>query len=208
MVAPPLITIPRGAEWLYVLAHGAGAGSAHPFLESMAEALAARQIATLRFDFPYLAAGRKLPDRAPKLIVALRDAWAEARATGLRLVVGGKSMGGRMSSLALAEAAEEGVEGCVFLGFPLHPEGKPGVERAEHLAQVRVPLLFLQGTRDALAPPALLGPIIDRLGATVAWVDGADHAFAVPRSRVDVHALLADTIARWLAAPDRSSANP
>ena len=202
----PLLERPPGARWLYVLAHGAGAGMRHPFMAGIAEALAARSIATLRWEFDYMAAGRRRPDPPAALIAAVRAACAAARelAPDLRLVAGGKSMGGRMTSRAIAEAAEPRVEGLVFLGFPLHPAKQPGTSRADHLREVHLPLLFVQGTRDALAEPALLRPIIDSLGsrATLVEIDEADHGFSVPRrsgrDTSGVMAEIADALVAWL----------
>jgi uncharacterized protein len=199
---------PSDARWLFVLAHGAGAGSRHPLLESIARALADRSVATLRFDFPYVAARRRAPDRPAVLIQALRSAWDDARrlAPGLRVAVGGRSMGGRMSSGALAEQPEPGIEACVFLGFPLHPAARPGITRAEHLGRVAVPMLFVQGERDALAELARLRPVVAALGsrATLVEVAGADHGFEVPRrsGRAPAQVLdgIAATVADWLAA--------
>jgi len=202
LVAPP------GARVLYALAHGAGAGMDHPFLEDMSQRLAARAIATLRFQFPYMQAGRKRPDRPPLLMATVRAALDEAARVlpGVPLVAGGKSMGGRMSSRLMAEAPHPDVRGLVFLGFPLHPAGTPASERAEHLAAVSVPMLFLQGTRDALADLALMHPVIASLGAraTMHVVDGGDHSFEVlkrtGRTADEIHDELADTIAAWLDA--------
>ena len=198
---------PAGARWLFVLAHGAGAGMNHPFMADVARALAARGVATLRWDFPFMAAGKKRPDPPAVAVAAVRAACAAARerAPDLRLVAGGKSFGGRMTSTALAEAAEPRVEGCIFLGFPLHPAKQPATARAEHLARVNVPMLFVQGTRDALAEPALLRPVVASLGsrALLHEIEGADHGFAVPaRSGRDTAAVIsqiADTVDAWLA---------
>ena len=197
---------PRGARSLLVLAHGAGAGMRHAFMNQLSAALAARTIATLRYQFPYMEAGRRRPDRAAVLAATVRAAVKEAkrRARGLALFAGGKSMGGRMTSQAHAEAPLAGVRGIVFVGFPLHPAGAPATERAEHLARVAVPTLFLQGTRDELAGLELLRPIVERLpGATMHVVDGADHGFRLlareARERSAVGEL-ADAIATWIAA--------
>jgi uncharacterized protein len=200
---------PDGARWLYVLAHGAGAGMRHPFMTSVAEALAARAVATLRWELPYMAAGRRRPDRPEVCVDAVRAALAEARARApdLRLCAGGKSFGGRMTSTALADRAEPGVEAVVFLGFPLHPAGKPDTRRASHLTDLSIPTLFVQGSRDALADPALLGATIAGLGgrATLHEVAGADHGFAVPRRSGDAIAAIADAVAEWLGRLDSSS---
>jgi predicted alpha/beta-hydrolase family hydrolase len=151
---------------LLVLAHGAGAGMRHPFLEDLSHRLAARGLATVRYQFPYAEAGRRRPDRAPALLATVRAAIGTAASLepDLPLFAGGKSMGGRMSSLAASEAPLDRVNGLVFFGFPLHPPGKLSTERAQHLFQVSVPMLFLQGTRDRLADLELLRPICSRLG--------------------------------------------
>jgi len=201
----PLLVRPPDARWLYVLAHGAGAGMRHPFMESIATALAARAIATLRYEFPYVAAGCKRPDPPGTLVATVREACAAARdlAPDLRLVAGGKSMGGRMTSTALAAAPEPRVEGVIFLGFPLHPAKQPATVRAAHLPGVPVPMLFVQGTRDALAEPALLRPVIAALGprATLHEIEGADHGFSVPK-RASLSGVvvdhIGDVIAGWL----------
>jgi predicted alpha/beta-hydrolase family hydrolase len=200
-----LLLRPADARCLFVLAHGAGAGMRHPFLESVSERLASRRIATFRFQFPYMEKGRRSPDGRAVLLATVRTAVAAAAAQAgdLPLVAGGKSMGGRMTSLAASEQPLGAVRGLVFLGFPLHAAGRPGAERAEHLARVRVPMLFLQGTRDRLAEPELLAPVCDALGrrATLHVVEGGDHSFHVPRrsGRDDAAVLdeLAETIAAW-----------
>lgn len=197
-----LLLRPADARWLVLLAHGAGAGMRHPFLERVAAELAARSVATLRYQFPYMEAGRKRPDYQPKLLATVRSAVAEAGrlAPDLPLFAGGKSMGGRMTSLAASKAPLEGVAGLVFLGFPLHPPRRPGVERAEHLSEVTVPMLFVQGTRDALADLEQLEPICCDLGsrAHLHGVDGGDHSFEVlkrsGRHRDEVMAELADAV--------------
>jgi predicted alpha/beta-hydrolase family hydrolase len=181
----------------------------HPFLEAVVAALARRRVATLRWEFPYAAAGSRRPDPRPVLVETVESAAAEARrlAAGLPLLAGGKSMGGRMTSLAAAAGRLEGVRGIVFLGFPLHPAGRPGTERGEHLASVAAPMLFLQGARDALADLALLRPICEKLGprARLHVIEGADHGFRVPkrsgRSSDDVIAELAGEIARFAGEP-------
>jgi uncharacterized protein len=176
----------------------------HPFLEAVAAALARRRIGTLRYEFPYAAAGSRRPDPKPVLLDTVAAAAAEAvrLAAGLPLLAGGKSMGGRMTSLAAAGGRLAGVRGIVFLGFPLHPAGRPGSERADHLASVEPPLLFLQGTRDALADLARLRPVCEALPrARLHVIDGADHGFRVPkrsgRSSDEVIEELADEIARF-----------
>jgi uncharacterized protein len=178
-----LLVRPADSRFLYVLAHGAGAGMRHPFLEAIAQRLAERGIATLRYQFPYMERRARRPDPPAVAAATVRAAVMQAAraAPGLPLVAGGKSFGGRMTSTAQAAAPLPGVRGLVFLGFPLHPPGRPGNERAEHLAQVRVPMLFLQGTRDDFADLQLLRPVIKRLGnlATLHLVDGGDHSFKV-----------------------------
>jgi predicted alpha/beta-hydrolase family hydrolase len=202
-----LLRLPARASVLYALAHGAGAGMDHPFLAAVADGLAARGVATLRYQFPFMERGSKRPD-PPRLAHATVRAAAAAAARavpGLALFAGGKSFGGRMSSQAQAAAAMPGVAGLAFLGFPLHPAKRPASERGEHLAAVTCPMLFLQGTRDDLADLALITALCERLGprATLALVDDADHSFHVrARSgRNDAQALAAmlDTMAEWMA---------
>jgi predicted alpha/beta-hydrolase family hydrolase len=201
-----LLQAPTGAHACYVMAHGAGAGMTHPFMASIANGLAERGIATLRYQFPYMEQRSKRPD-TPKLAQAtVRAAVAEAahRIPELPLFAGGKSFGGRMSSQAQAEAPFAAVHGLVFLGFPLHPAGKPSDERAKHLFDVRIPILFLQGTRDQLADLTLLQPLAGRLGprATLKLFEDADHSFHVPartgRKDAEVIGDLADELARWI----------
>src|SRR5947199_9343968 len=174
---------PDGARVLYVLAHGAGAGMRHPFLESIAQGLAERSIATLRYQFLYMERRARRPDPPAVAAATVRAAVAEAArvAPGLPLIAGGKSFGGRMTSTAQAEAPLPGVRGLVFFGFPLHPPGRPDDKRAEHLAQVRIPMLFLQGDRDEFADLKLLRPVVQRLGerATLHLVEVRDHSFHV-----------------------------
>lgn len=171
---------------LMVFAHGAGAGMQHAFMNRMAEALLDAGIATLRFQFPYMERGRKPPDRQPVLVatIARVAAVAATQARGRPLFVGGKSMGGRMASIAAAEGLLPDVQGLVFFGFPLHPAGKASTARAEHLAAVAVPMLFLQGTRDRLADPGLIEAVCADLGslATLQKFVGADHSFAYLKS--------------------------
>lgn len=194
---------PRGSRAFLVLAHGAGAGMEHPFLEGLAEALGRRGVATLRFQFPYAEAGRRRPDPPRVLTGCVRAALERAskEARGLPLLVGGKSMGGRMSSMLAAREPLPGVRGLVFVGFPLHAAGKPSAERAAHLAEVRLPMLFLQGTRDRLADLEHLIPVCEGLGerALLHVVSDADHGFHVPKrtGRIDeeVREELADVIA-------------
>lgn len=200
-----LLLLPASARALCVLAHGAGAGMRHAFMESVAGRLATRGIATLRYQFPYTERGSRRIDPEPVLLDAVRAAVAAGRAEagGLPLFAGGKSMGGRMTSRAAAAEPLEGVAGLVFLGFPLHPAGRPGVSRAAHLERVEVPMLFLQGTRDALADLTLLRPVVERLGAraTLHEVEHADHMFQVlkrsGRTNEAVLDELADAVAGW-----------
>jgi predicted alpha/beta-hydrolase family hydrolase len=197
---------PPDAQWLYVLAHGAGAGMRHAFMEGMATALADRAVATLRYQFPYAEQGRRRPDSPQVAQEAVRAAVARAAelAPGLPLVAGGKSYGGRMTShAAAAEPRLLGVRGLVFLGFPLHAAGRPGVTRAAHLPGVGVPMLFVQGTRDALADLALIRSVVGPLGAsaTLHVVVGADHGFRVPkasgRTPDAVLGEIADAVVEW-----------
>ncbi len=202
-----LLLRPDGARLLYVLAHGAGAGMRHPFLESIAQRLAQRSIATLRYQFPYMEQRARRPDPPAVAAATVRAAVIEAAgvAPGLPLLAGGKSFGGRMTSTAQAEAPLPGIRGLVFLGFPLHPPGRLGDSRAEHLAQVQIPMLFLQGTRDDFADLKLLRPVVKRLGAraTLHLVEDGDHSFKVlkrsGRTEVEVMAELVETIVAWAA---------
>jgi len=200
-----LLVRPDRARWLYVLGHGAGAGMRHRFMEDAAAALAAHGIATLRYQFPYVEQRSRRIDPQPVLLSTVRSAVAAARSAAgdLPLLAGGKSMGGRMTSLAASKEPLDGVMGIVFFGFPLHPAGEPATGRAEHLAAVPNPMLFLQGTRDKLADLGLLRPILDHLGprATLHVVDGADHGFDMlkrsGRTAEDVLEDLARTVAAW-----------
>lgn len=190
------------------LAHGAGAGMTHPSMASLAEGLAARGVATLRTQFPFMERGSRRPDPPSVAQAAVRAAVAEAarRAGGLPLFAGGRSFGGRMTAQAQATDPLPGVRGLVFFAFPLHPAGKPSTGRAAPLADVAVPMLFLQGTRDKLAEIALLRSVVEGLGAraTLTLADDADHAFHVPvrSGRTDPEALagLLDAAAAWMAA--------
>jgi predicted alpha/beta-hydrolase family hydrolase len=196
---------PPEAWALYVLAHGAGAGMRHPFMEQLSGALAACGIATLRYEFPYMEAGGGRIDPKPVLEASVRAAVVAGRQHGLPLFAGGKSMGGRMTSQAQAHEPLPGVRGIGFVGLPLHPARKPSVARAEHLREVRVPMLFLQGTRDELADLTLLRPIVAALPhAQMHVVDDADHSFHVRRKSgrtdAEVIAELAQTFAQWARA--------
>jgi len=201
-----LLDSPAAPRACYVFAHGAGAGMKHPFMGAIAQGLAERGIATLRYQFPYMERGSKRPDPPARAQAAVRAAVAEAARLlpGAALIAGGKSFGGRMTSQAQAAAPLAGVRGLVFLGFPLHPPGKPSDERARHLFEVRVPMLFLQGARDDFAELALLQPLVERLGAraTLRLFPDADHSFHVP-ARVaggdaGVRASVLDAMAGWL----------
>jgi predicted alpha/beta-hydrolase family hydrolase len=206
-----LLLRPPDAHWLYVLAHGAGAGMRHAFMESIAAALAAVGVATLRWEFLYMSAGKGRTDSATVAEASVRRVWNAARALqlGLPMFAGGKSFGGRMTSRAHAAEPLVDVRGIAFLGFPLHPADKPGIERAEHLRDAKGPLLFLQGTRDDLAELRRLRPVIKKLGrrARLHVIDGADHGFDVlvrsGRSSADVHQEIARTVAEWMASIDR-----
>jgi uncharacterized protein len=197
---------PAKAHASLVLAHGAGAGMAHASMTALAAGLAARGIATLRYQFPYMERGSKRPDPPAIAHTAVRAAAAKAvqLAGKLPLFAGGKSFGGRMTSQAQAIAALPGVRGLVFFAFPLHPAGKPAVARAIHLSEIDVPMLFLQGTRDALAELDLLRPVVAGLGAraTLVLAPDADHAFHVPaktgRKDADVLAILLEAAAAWM----------
>ncbi len=201
-----LLQVPRDARACYVLAHGAGAGMSHPFMAAVADGLAERDIATLRYQFPYMEEGARRPD-APKIAQAtVRAAVGEALRLlpELAVVAGGKSFGGRMTSQAQAASPLSGVQGLVFLGFPLHPPGRPSDERAAHLFEIKVPMLFLQGTRDALAATKLTETLVQRLGerATLKLFQDADHSFHVParsgRTDGDVRAEMLDELSAWL----------
>lgn len=203
-----LLQVPAKPLACYVFAHGAGAGMGHAFMTAMAEGLAARGIATLRFNFPFMEKGSKRPDSPAVAQEAIRAAVAEAtrQLPGVPLFAGGKSFGGRMTTQAQATEPLPGVKGIVLVGFPLHPAGKPSSTRAAHLADVKVPLLFLQGTRDGLADEGLIRDTTARLGqrATLHIVEGADHAFHVlvrsGRNDAQVRDELLDTMAGWMKA--------
>lgn len=198
---------PPGPRACLVLAHGAGAGMTHPGMAALADGLAAREVATLRFQFPFMERSSRRPDRPDVAQRAVRAAAAEAarHAGPVPLFAGGRSFGGRMTALAQAGAPLPGVRGLVFFAFPLHPAGKPGTDRAAALADVAVPMLFLQGTRDALARRDLLEPMVAGLGAraTLVLAEHADHSFHVParsgRRDPEVRAGLLDAAASWMA---------
>ena len=200
-----LLMKPPQARACYVFAHGAGAGMAHASMETIAAELADRGIATLRYQFPYMEKGSKRPDAPVVAHAAVRAAVAEAarNCPGLPLIAGGKSFGGRMTSQAQAVGALPGVRGLAFFAFPLHPAGKPSSDRAKHLADVAIPMLFLQGTRDALAELSLVEPVVKGLGklATLRLVKEADHSFHVlarsGRNDREVMTEVLDAFAAW-----------
>ncbi len=200
-----LLVRPKNARWLLALAHGAGAGMTHPFMENLSEELSAVAIATFRYQFPYMEQHRRVPD-SPALLTATVAAAVQAAkkaAPGLPLLAGGKSMGGRMTSQAAAQHPLDGAQGLIFFGFPLHPPNRPGTKRADHLAKVTIPMLFLQGTRDTFADLNLLRPICAKLGehATLHIIESADHSFHVLKSSKktdpDVLRELAETSVSW-----------
>jgi len=207
---------PAGAKALYLFAHGAGAGMRHKAMESNAQGLAARGIATLRYQFPYMEKGSKRPDPPRIAHSAVRAAAAKALelAPKLPLVAGGRSFGGRMTSQAQAIEPLPSVRGLAFLGFPIHPAGKPGVERADHLAAVRIPMLFISGERDALAELNLLKPVVADLGplTTLHVVASADHSFKPAaksgRTSADAEAEALDALANWISANDYFPSEP
>ena len=199
---------PEQGRAVYVFAHGAGAGMRHAFMEAAAQGLAERDIASLRYQFPYMERGSRRPDAPPVAQATVRAAVAAAvqLAPSLPLFAGGKSFGGRMTSQAQAAAPMSGVRGLVFLGFPLHPAGEPSDARAAHLSDVLVPMLFLQGTRDELADLPLLRPLVTRLGerAMLHELTDADHSFHVParsgRKDPEVLAEALDAFAAWIGS--------
>jgi predicted alpha/beta-hydrolase family hydrolase len=201
-----LLTKPGQPFSAYVFAHGAGAGMTHAFMQAVAIGLAIRNIATLRYQFPYMERGSKRPDSPAIAHAAVRAAVATAAAQcpGLPLIAGGKSFGGRMTSQAQAGQPLPGVRGLCFFGFPLHPAGKPATDRGDHLSAIAVPMLFLQGTRDTLAEAKLIVPLVASIGpqATLHLVENADHSFHVPaksgRKDSEVMDDLLDVMAAWL----------
>jgi predicted alpha/beta-hydrolase family hydrolase len=203
-----ILIAPRGSGACFVVAHGAGAGMRHPFMAKLANDLAERRIATLRYQFPYMERQGKRPDTPVVCHAAVRAAVAAASGLvpGLPLIAGGKSFGGRMTSQAQATAPLPGVRGLAFLGFPLHPPKQPSDSRGEHLARVQIPMLFLQGARDTFAESALLNPLVQRLGsrATLCLLRDADHSFHVPaRSSVNdgqINAEMLAALANWVEA--------
>ncbi len=203
-----LLLRPPDAKALYLFAHGAGAGMTHKAMESNAQGLAERGIATLRYQFLYMEKGSKRPDPPRLAHAVVRAAAAEAArlAPDLPLFAGGRSFGGRMTSQAQADAPLAGVKGLAVLGFPLHPAGKPGIERADHLARVEVPMLFVSGDRDALAELDLLKPVVAGLGdgATLHLVEHADHSFKTAaksgRTSAEAESEALDALAGWMLA--------
>ena len=203
-----LLLRPDDARACFVLAHGAGAGMSHPFMETVATGLAARGVATLRYQFPYMEKGSKRPDAPAVAHTAVRAAVAEAARAcpDLPLVAGGKSFGGRMTSQAQVIAPLPGVRRLIFLGFPLHPAAKPSTERAAHLADVKIPMLFLQGTRDELAHLSLLEPVTRglRSHASLHVVKDGDHSLHVParsgRNNAEVMAEVLEAVAAWITS--------
>lgn len=201
-----LLVAPEGARACYVLAHGAGVGMQHSFMVAVAKGLLERGIATLRYNFPYMEQKRGRPDSPKVAQAAVRAAVHEAASAlpDVPLFAGGKSYGARMTSQALGETPLGHVRGLVFLGFPLHPPGQPSDDRAGHLPAVKVPMLFLQGTRDEFADLGYLKPLIKRLGAqaTLKLFDDADHSFHMPkksgRTDAEVMTELLDTTAAWI----------
>lgn len=202
-----LLDLPADARACFVFAHGAGAGMRHPSMASVADDLSREGVASLRYQFPYMERGSRRPDPPALCHATVRSAVAEAArvAPGLRLVAGGRSFGGRMTSQAQALESLPGVVGLVFLAFPLHPAGRPSQERAAHLSDVNIPMLFLQGTRDELATLELLQPVVQRLGAraTLKLLQDADHAFHVRASSgrrdADVRQELVLALVDWIA---------
>lgn len=205
-VVSAILMQPGNARACYVLAHGAGAGMRHASMDKIAEGLAERGIATFRFNFPYMENKQGRPDQPAVAHAAVRAAVEEAGrlCPGLKLIAGGKSFGGRMTSQAQAKTPLPDVKGLAFLGFPLHADKKPSTERAEHLTQVEIPMLFLQGTRDGLADLGVLKPVVAALGvkATLHEVEGGDHSFAVlkksGRTNEEALAEVLDTLTAWI----------
>jgi uncharacterized protein len=210
---------PSSASACYVLGHGAGAGMEHPFMAAVASELGERGTGTLRYQFPYMERRSRRPDAPPVCHATVRAACSEAArlAPDLPLIAGGKSFGGRMTSQAQAAAPLAGIRGIAFLGFPLHPPGQPSDARGQHLFDVHVPMLFLQGTRDEFAQLEWLGPLVERLGdrATLKLLRDADHSFHVPartgRDDREVRSEALDALGEWLGVLEkkgRQSAGP
>jgi uncharacterized protein len=209
-----LLMRPENVRWLLVLGHGAGAGIQSEFMAALALNLAKHGIASFRYNFPYMEQGKTAPNPQSVLVETVRSAVSAAREHGgnVPLLAGGKSLGGRMTSIAASEEALPGVQGIVFFGFPLHAPGKPSNNRGEHLFNVSVPMLFLQGTRDSLADLTLLRPICDRLQAqgntALHVIDGADHGFHVTkksgRTGEGVLEELGNAVADWASSLERT----
>jgi uncharacterized protein len=203
-----LLLRPTAPRACFVFAHGAGAGMTHSFMETFANGLCQRNVATLRYQFPYMEKRSKRPDSPAVAIATVRAAVAKAADVfpGLGLIAGGKSFGGRMTSQAQAAAPLRDVRGLAFVGFPLHPAGKPSIERAEHLDRIELPMLFLQGTRDTLAEVALIESVVRCLSprAALHWSEGADHSFHVlkrsGRNDAEVMNDILDAFAKWAGA--------
>lgn len=200
-----ILVLPDTAEYIYLFAHGAGAGMNHSFMEKFALSLASVNIGTLRFNFPYAEHNSKRPDHASVLLQTIHSAYNAVKeyAKGIPVFAGGKSMGGRMSSMAASKNLLEGIKGLVFVGFPLHAPGNPSIERAEHLYKVKEPMLFLQGSKDKLADLTLLTPIVTKLENAVLYVlEEADHSFKLPKkagkSEEEVLNELAATVKEWM----------
>jgi predicted alpha/beta-hydrolase family hydrolase len=199
---------PRHCNAALILAHGAGAGMEHPFMASVANELALLGLATLRYQFPYMENQRKRPDPPVLCHATVRAAVAAAheQSASLPIFAGGKSFGGRMTSQAQAVTPLPGVRGIIFLGFPLHPPKQPSDERAQHLSRIKIPLLFLQGTRDTFAEMTLLQPLIRNLGtsASLTLIEDADHSFHVPaktgRSSAEVQSAMLNALAGWMSS--------
>lgn len=210
-----LLLVPAQPSACLVLAHGAGAGMSHPFMAAVAAGLHRRGVASLRYQFPYMERGSRRPDRPELAQRTVRAAVADAgvRLPGCPVFAGGKSFGGRMTSLAHATSPLPQVRGLVFFGFPLHPAGKPGRDRAQHLSDVHVPMLFLQGTRDALADQALIAQVAEGLAerARLLLVPDADHSFHVParsgRTDAGVRDVLLDAVVAWMASVNGTAAH-
>lgn len=198
-----LVRTPATPRFGYVVAHGAGAGMRHPFMEGIADALFSRDVATFRYEFLYMEQRKNRPDSPAVAAARVREAVAQARNEwpGLPLVAGGKSFGGRMTSTAQSEEPLRGVAGLAFLGFPLHAPGKPSLTRAEHLSRVQVPMLFLQGTRDEFAKLDLITEVTTGLGprATLVLLEGADHSFKIPKRAAAGVGVPTDGVTGWLA---------